>query len=207
MPCLIDVPFIVAYTGCRVLRIDWGNPKAFQNPPTYDSLVAVAYMIRCLVPELSRLSLQQVLLWLAPGHLLIANFMYADYDATCLVSSTYSMHMHILQQFGHSRQWHHALQVQVAAAKVLTLDASQSFKSVRETLTFAVKHVRAAESAEVSNHVACLLDQGIMMRVSLRLQVRPHMQLTFLPLTAPAGTGRGGICPECTDAKQTQGRC
>ena len=108
--------------------------------------------------------------------------------------------------------WHHALQVQAAAAQSLTSDASDSFESVLGTLKLAVKHVRVvkyhAESEEVSYHVGCLLHQGNMMRAALRLQVRPHMQRIFLPSTAPAGTGGGGICPEITaPTKQTQARC
>ena len=69
---LIDVPYMLPTLQFRMLHIGWGDAKTFQNPPAHGSLVAVAYMIRAFFPELSRASLQQVLLWLAPGQLLTA---------------------------------------------------------------------------------------------------------------------------------------
>ncbi len=88
--------------------------------------------------------------------------------------------------------WHHALQVQAAAAQVLTLDASDSFTSVLTTLELAVMHVedvkKKAETKKVSNSVGCLVHQCNMIRAALGLQVRPHLQVSLPPLLAHAGT-------------------
>ncbi|KAK9815332.1 hypothetical protein WJX72_001895 [[Myrmecia] bisecta] len=43
----------------RTLLIGWGKASSFVDPPSYDSLTAVSYMIRAFVPELAPASLQQ----------------------------------------------------------------------------------------------------------------------------------------------------